>query len=343
MRQRLGVLTTAVFIISLAVFIVSASGYAFQSDGLARAIEAQNRHTDALLRNPNVVGTASGFDDHGAAVVKIFTKRAGVSGLPRQLDAVTVQVTVTGELSALHHRPWHSEGPSDSTLSTTSVWPRPVPIGISTGNEGECSAGTIGARVTKGGLVYALSNNHVYALENEAPLGSDVLQPGRYDTSCSIDPANVLGTLSEFVAIVFSSAANNTVDAAIALSDTALLGNATPSNGYGTPKSATVAESVGLNVQKYGRTTGLTRGRITGINGTILVGYGSGTARFVNQIVVGANKPFIKAGDSGSLLVTDPGTNPVGLLFAGDSSGKTAIANPIDAVLSAFGITIDGN
>lgn len=41
--------------------------------------------------------------------------------------------------------------------------------------------------------------------------------------------------------------------------------------------------------------------------------------------------------------MTDPGTNPVGLLFAGDSSGKTAIANPIDAVLSAFGITIDGN
>jgi hypothetical protein len=67
-----------------------------------------------------------------------------------------------------------------------------------------------------------------------------------------------------------------------------------------------------------------------------------GTALFVNQIVVYGNKPFIKAGDSGSLLVTDPGRNPVGLLFAGTSSGKYAIANQIDDVLTALGVTIDG-
>jgi hypothetical protein len=95
-------------------------------------------------------------------------------------------------------------------------------------------------------------------------------------------------------------------------------------------------------VQKYGRTSGLTKGQVTGINATILVGYSSGTARFVDQIVVGSNKPFIKAGDSGSLLVTDPSRNPVGLLYAGSSSGTTAIANPINDVLIAFGVTIDG-
>jgi hypothetical protein len=75
---------------------------------------------------------------------------------------------------------------------------------------------------------------------------------------------------------------------------------------------------------------------------TVNVGYGSGTARFVNQIAVYSRKPFIKAGDSGSLLVTKTGHNPVGLLFAGNTTGKLAIANPIDAVLESLGVTIDG-
>jgi hypothetical protein len=66
-------------------------------------------------------------------------------------------------------------------------------------------------------------------------------------------------------------------------------------------------------------------------------------ATFIEQIEVqGGKGPFIKGGDSGSLLVTDPERNPVGLLFAGTRSGKTAFANPIDAVLDSFGVTIDG-
>jgi|GEM_PF-7070199 len=70
----------------------------------------------------------------------------------------------------------------------------------------------------------------------------------------------------------------------------------------------------------------------------------AGTARFVNQIFVeGRRGPFIKSGDSGSLLVTDDAAaKPVGLLFAGNSSGKFAIANRIDTVLAEFGVTIDG-
>jgi hypothetical protein len=33
----------------------------------------------------------------------------------------------------------------------------------------------------------------------------------------------------------------------------------------------------------------------------------------------------------------------VGLLFAGNSKGTLAIANPIDPVLQRFGVTIDGS
>ncbi|MCH7920308.1 MAG: hypothetical protein IIC50_20285 [Planctomycetes bacterium] len=220
-----------------------------------------------------------------------------------------------------------------------------MPIGVSTGNEDSCSSGTIACRVIDGSdVVYALSNNHVYALENGAPLGSDLLQPGRFDTNCDIDPDDEIGTLYAFVEIDFSSSADNTMDAAIALSSTAELDNATPSDGYGMPKSTTVAASIDQKVQKYGRTTALTKGTITGINAIVFVGYSSGTARFENQIVVSSSKgPFIKTGDSGALLVTDPDRDPVGLLFAGNRSGKLAFANPIGLVLTAFGVTIDGD
>ena len=132
------------------------------------------------------------------------------------------------------------------------------------------------------------------------------------------------------------------MDAAVAVSSTTVLGNSTPKKGYGTPKSAVVQESVGQAVQKHGRTTALTNGTITAINATVNVGYGSGTARFVDQIIVQARKPFIKAGDSGSLLVTNPGRNPVGLVFAGNMTGKLAVANRIDLVLARFGVTVDG-
>lgn len=297
-----------------------------QQQGLDQAIAAQERHTDRLLAIRGVVGTAVGFTAGGQPAVKIFTARSGVAGLPRTLDGVAVEVEVTGEILALRRR-----------------FPRPVPIGVSTGNVGQCSAGTIGARVKDATNVYALSNNHVYALENNAPIGSEVLQPGRFDTNCAVDPNDVIGTLAAFEPIVFSASANNTIDAAIAVSSTANLGNATPSNGYGTPQSLTLGAFVGQLVQKYGRTSGLTRAQVTAINAIVHVSYSSGLARFVDQIIVqSSRKPFIKAGDSGSLLVTDPGANPVGLLYAGTSDGRFAVANEIDRVLGRFGVSVDG-
>jgi hypothetical protein len=62
----------------------------------------------------------------------------------------------------------------------------------------------------------------------------------------------------------------------------------------------------------------------------------------VNQVVVGGKRgAFSKAGDSGSLIVTDDANaNPVALLFAGGQT--TTIGNPINAVLAALGATIDG-
>jgi len=309
---------------------------------IGRVMDVEDRHTPRLVALPGVVGTATGLDATGQPVVKVFLARAGGPPIPAKLDGETVVAEVTGEFFALP-KPPGAGGGTGATIDPKTRFDRPVPIGVSTGNANECSAGTIGCRVVDGsGFVFALSNNHVYALENNAPINSDVLQPGRYDTNCVYDANNVIGHLFDFEPIVFSTSANNTVDAAIALSSINDLGNATPSNGYGTPKSVPVGPSIGQAVQKYGRTTALTKGTVIGINASVNVGYWSGTARFNYQIIVQARKPFIKAGDSGSLLVTDPGKNPVGLLFAGTSDGKTAIANDIGAVLYAFNVTIDG-
>jgi hypothetical protein len=321
-----------------------ASGGPF--DELGPAIAAQERHTERLLSTRDVVGTGVGFGADGEPAVLIFTKGPGVAGLPAALDGVPVVVRVTGEFISLHHKDGHNKGGGNDTTTTTpttlpSGGTEAVPIGVSTGNVGECSSGTIGARVKNaGGQVFALSNNHVYALEDKALIGSEVLSPGRYDTGCVIDPANVIGRLFAFVPI--HDGGNKTIDAAIALSSTVLLGRATPADGYGTPKTAIAAAFVGQAAQKYGRTTSLTKGTITAINVIVNVGYSGGTVTFVDQIIFEGTKPVIKAGDSGSLLVTDPGRYPVGLLFAGNRSGKLGVANPIDLVLDAFGVTIDG-
>jgi hypothetical protein len=138
------------------------------------------------------------------------------------------------------------------------------------------------------------------------------------------------------------SGGSNTVDAALASTTTALVGNATFSGGYGQPNHTTKDATVGMAVQKCGRTTSCTHGQVAAINATVTVQYDVGVATFVNQVVVGGKRgAFSKAGDSGSLIVTDDANaNPVALLFAGGQT--TTIGNPINAVLAALGATIDG-
>ncbi len=335
----------------LAVLPAAAVVFPVDPAGLARAIAAQERHTDQLLAVTGVVGTAVGVRGDGKHVVKIFTETAGVAGLPQALDGIPVQVQVTGRIFARHHRPGHDGGPKNGgddppppdgndCPDTTARAVRPVCIGISTGHPA-ITAGTIGCRVTDGTDVYALSNNHVYANQNAASIGDAVIQPGTFDGG--ISPDDNIGTLYDFVEILFDGS-DNTIDAAIALSSTANLGNATPSDGYGTPKSATATASINMKVMKYGRTTGQTKGRVSAINATVNINYGTArVARFVNQIIIEPGN-FSAGGDSGSLIVSNERgaakREPVGLLFAG--SFFMTVANPIDDVLARFGVTIDG-
>jgi hypothetical protein len=321
------------------------TGPQLQSTGLQpdirAAILAQERHNPRLRATPGVVGTAVGLNPAGKAVVRVFTASAGVAGIPASVDNVPVSVEVTGMFTAR----------SDPTTRQ-----RPAPVGFSVGHYA-ITAGTIGARVKDGGgAVYILSNNHVLANSNNALVGDHELQPGPYDGGT--DPGDLVGTLFAFQEIDFFGG-DNLMDAAIALSSTADVGNSTPTDdGYGLPNAALFGDAnndgvfdnkaalLNLKVQKYGRTTKLTHGTVTGINGSVAVCYDFFiicwlSANYVDQLIITPGT-FSGGGDSGSLIVTDDGNkNPVGLLFAGSST--QTIANRIDLVLNRFGVKVDGS
>jgi CARDB len=304
------------------------------------AIKAAKRHEERLLGTPGVVGTAVGLLPNGRPGIRVFVASSEIRGVPRTIDGIPVATEVTGMFVAL----------SDPTTKQ-----RPAPLGFSVGHPA-ITAGTLGARVVSPtGTVYILSNNHVLANSNGATLGDATYQPGTFDGGTAADQ---IGTLAAFSPIVFSSTASNTMDAAIAQVNGADVGIGTPADdGYGTPGSAIFGDAngdgfldnknnlLGLPVQKYGRTTKLTKGTITGINATLTICYEvlfifcMKSARFVDQIIIEPGG-FSGGGDSGSLIVTDDANkSPVGLLFAG-SSAQT-IANRLDLVLDYFDVSID--
>jgi hypothetical protein len=349
MRRWVQVLALTVVTVSLLIFSGMASAQGNRDHAFEHVKQVQERNTARLMARQGIVGTAIGVDYKGEHAILVLLEKAGVAGIPADLEGVPVQAVVTGKFYALP-KPSQPQKPVKSpTVKPTDWFPRPVPIGVSTGHPA-ITAGTIGCRVKDAaGKTYALSNNHVYANCNRGRKNADhVLQPGPYDGGTDTDYYRI-GVLSDYKDIVFSTSASNTIDAAIAdISDggTPEVDKATPSNGYGTPSTTVKAASVGLPVQKYGRTTSLTKGKVYALNATTNVNYGDlnrdgkdEVARFVGQIIITPGT-FSAGGDSGSLIVTQEGNNPVGLLFAG--SNLYTIANPIDVVLSYFKMTIDG-
>ncbi len=340
-RSALGLLGSFALLLSLTTAVYGAPPDEPGAGGLERAIAAQEGANPSLLSIPGVVGTAVGLGHGNAPVVKVYTADASVRGIPGSIDGFTVVVEVVGAISAQPDPcggpPWQRPPECSGGEDPTGRFDRPVPIGVSTGHPA-ITAGTIGACVTDGPDVYALSNNHVYADENNASTGDIVIQPGPYDGGTA--PADEIGTLYDFVPIKFDGSPNR-VDAAIALSSPSELGTSTPSDGYGTPSSTPVAAFVNLEVKKYGRTTGQTTGKVDGINASVNVGYDTGTALFTGQVILEATGggSFSAGGDSGSLIVTASGNNPVALLFAG--SNTFTVGNPIGEVLSAFNVTFD--
>lgn len=292
---------------------------------IAQAMAVQERASDVLLARPEVVGTATALGRDGRPVVRIYTQRPGVRGLPTTLEGVPVEVEVSGPLVA---------------FGLTERY-RPVPVGVSVGNANECIPGTIGAVLIRDGVRYLLSANHVFARQNQATIGELIVQPSRPDASPSCDPSAAstrVARLSDFEPLRFDGSPN-TIDAAIALVTADESSCATLPMFYGAPGPPLEA-TLGLPVQKVGRTTGLTQGTVTAINAQVVIFYAAGKAKFTGQIMT--SKAFGQFGDSGSLVVTsDQNRNAVGMVFAGGDNGS-AVVNPIGPVLARFGATLCG-
>jgi hypothetical protein len=335
---------------------------------LDAALAVQRRHAADLMATPGVVGTGTSLGADGEPEIRVFTAEPGVRGLPLALEGVPVRARASGRFHARLGPTCDASG--DGICGTQERWPRPVPLGVSVGHP-SITAGTLGARVTDGFQVFALSNNHVLAASNAAQLGDTALQPGSYDGG-SVAQGDALGALYDFEPIVFCEVIFifvvcnevNAFDAAIAAATPADLGVATPGGeygsaaGYGVPSAQlhpaygdpssigdeTLSLLLGTGVRKHGRTTGDTRGTVDTIGLTVDVCYDelcTLVARFVDQIAVPhVSGAFSAGGDSGSLVVSDDGFHhPVGLLFAG--SDTDTIVSRVDLVLQRFGVSID--
>jgi hypothetical protein len=221
---------------------------------------------------------------------------------------------------------------------------RNMHFGVSGGNVNDitrsfCCSGTLGSLVSAGGSQYILSNNHVLARQDQATTGEDISQPGLIDNGCQ--PATIVADFTRAVTL------GNNVDCAVAALRTGTMDSTGFIEGIGTISSVVKAPTIGLAVEKSGRTTGTTTGTIGSVNTSVNVQYqlqcGKGrkyTVSYTNQVVINSST-FSAGGDSGSLIVSNNNQTchqPVALLFAGSSSDT--IGNPIAEVLTKLGTAL---
>jgi len=230
----------------------------------------------------------------------------------------------------------------------------PVKLGTSGGNiddksNGFCCGGTLGSLIVRNGTFYILSNNHVLARSDQARAGEPISQPGLIDTGCSTSGVQTVANLTSFVNLQTGGA---NVDVAIAqiipgavdtsgniLSLGSTASGSTPNAGP-PHQGRGIAATIGENVAKSGRTSGLTCSTVASIGLTTSVTYqtqcnggSSFTVQYTNQISVSGGG-FSSAGDSGSLIVDQNTADPVALLYGG--SDTDSVGNPVADVLAAL-------
>jgi hypothetical protein len=318
---------------------------------LQRLKEIKAAKRDGLISLPNVTGVGIGrkvvggkYTDQMAIRVYVSKKLPkerlkGDERIPGEVEDVPTDVLQIGEPRLLTH--------------TTHA--RPARGGDSIGDcilihEGWYTAGTLGGLFIDNtdGADVILSNNHVIAGfdfddVDTAHAGDDVVQPGTLDWgSCTTD---VIATLKRWVEYREIPQWNR-VDGAIAevinagdvLNDIHVIGQ--PS-GH---RALTVADEGVTIVQKSGRTTQYTQGRVFDVSydTSPMTTIRGRRIQFEDQILIQpiGGVPVSDHGDSGS-LVLDMERQVVGLLFAGTDDGY-AIANHIDEVFNELDIRLPG-
>lgn len=301
------------------------------------------KYQEAMLDRSSVTGMTIAFKEtKGQSTqipsIVIFVSDKGnfaeSERIPSELDGVATDV-VQGVFEV---NPPHKEddGPHD-------IWPSIV------GGCGTAPArvddwyGTVGLTVVdaESSEPRFLSNWHIFCAELDwATKNKEITQPSR--DKGGRDPEDVIGEVTEGVlGEVLVGDTKQYVDCAVASSnDTRTLEPTV--KGIGAINGSCPAQLKG-NVNKYGATTHLTQGVVEDLNFSVKLDYtGVGKVTFHKQILIRpatSGLPFASGGDSGSAIINHK-AHAVGLLFAVQKTSGYALANPIDAVLNALGVTV---
>lgn len=298
---------------------------------LDQAISTLNRNEESLFSNPNVSFVSvvedpeSGGETNFAFLVGLVesdpeieddgTLEESVSSALDgfQLDQVPKELAIVGsdgvEIKEAGTISIATEVSGEITAQSFTDRRRPARGGNSCGNIRRNSAGTLGAAVNYRGTVHILSNWHVLY----GPGGRDgdpIVQQARLDGGRA--PRDVIARNTKGWLDAYRDLA---VARVLSPWNKFVAGGSRCHGRFGSPKNA----SVGMQVKKCGRTTQATTGIVRSVSSTVRVnGYPGGARIFRDQIQTSA---MARPGDSGSLLCESRTNSPVGVLFAGGSSG----------------------
>ncbi|MGL4850616.1 MAG: trypsin-like peptidase domain-containing protein [Clostridium sp.] len=195
------------------------------------------------------------------------------------------------------------------------------------------STGTGGCVVRDSSNYYILTNHHVVSYGVSNPLGMAVYQPSISDGGSRTN--DIIGTVSKYIPRKYStlfSSQTNLIDAALI--------KISPSNAsniianIGAISGVNPNPTVGMYLQKSGRTSGLTTGVVKALNATVSFYDNGQRLVFTNQILT---TPFMQNGDSGSVAL-DTSNKIVGLCFSGSDS--MSVINPITTVFNLLNVTL---
>lgn len=289
----------------------------------------------------------------------IGTNKSVLNALPMEIGGVTIKyrqgITQTiGQQVALPHAaaPWTVR----QSISGSGFYA--CGSSISVGNNRE--AGTLGAIVRDlEGKLYGLSNNHVSGSCNYAAKGLPIIAPGVLDVCANgINPFSI-GNHVKLLELRIGSPdhvpASGNLDAAIFELSCPEKLTSWQGNSYDTPADAIDMEA-GMDVEKVGRTTGSTQGKIMGkMYGFQPIMYNSPLYQFSGQVyfsdlfvIIGRGDMFSDSGDSGSLITTIDSAGQrkaVGIVVGGMEDnqapgGKITLALPIIPVLNGLGVSL---
>jgi hypothetical protein len=287
-------------------------------------------------------------------------------GVPTKSDGKGGTTTTTVTVTAVSQANTTASGNASVTVQPANEQAQStaIALGTSGGNANDfttntathtitCCGGTLGSLVSRGGLQYILSDNHVLARSDVGQIGDNIIQPGLVDTTtCMSSNARTVATLAGPL-YNLETGPPPKIDAAIAAvlpgsvdpgGNIFYLGATTDANGVPMPgaphQGIGTTATVGMPVAKSGRATGLTCSTVLSIVLSASVQYHKGcgssttfTVNYTNQVQV-ANGSFSAAGDSGSLIVSQSSADPVALLYGG--SDMDTVGNPVRDVLNFF-------